>query len=33
LYFGYAVGGEVIKKIYPVNANGALVYTELNYRF
>jgi hypothetical protein len=33
LYFGYAVGGEVIKKIYPVNANGALGYTELNYRF
>ncbi|MGC2738692.1 MAG: alginate export family protein [Candidatus Acidiferrales bacterium] len=33
LYFGYAVGGDVIKKIYPVNANGALGYTELNYRF
>jgi hypothetical protein len=33
LYFGYAVGGEVIKKIYPVNANGALGYSELNYRF
>ena len=33
LYFGYAVGGEVIKKIYPVNSNGALGYTELNYRF
>jgi hypothetical protein len=33
LYFGYAVGGEVIKKIYPVNANGALGFTELNYRF
>jgi hypothetical protein len=33
LYFGYAVGGEVIKKIYPVNANGALGFTEVNYRF
>lgn len=33
LYFGYAVGGEVIKKIYPANANGALGYSELNYRF
>jgi alginate export protein len=33
LYFGYAVGGEVIKKIYPLNADGALGYTELNYRF
>ena len=33
LYFGYAVGGDVIKKIYPVNANGALGFTELNYRF
>jgi hypothetical protein len=33
LYFGYAQGGEVIKKIYPVNANGALGYSELNYRF
>jgi hypothetical protein len=33
LYFGYAEGGEVIKKIYPVNSNGALGYTELDYRF
>jgi hypothetical protein len=33
LYFGYAVGGEVIKKIYPVNPNGALGFSELNYRF
>jgi Alginate export len=33
LYFGYAVGGEVIKKIYPTNSNGALGYSELNYRF
>ncbi len=33
LYFGYAVGGEVIKKIYPVDSNGALGFTELNYRF
>jgi hypothetical protein len=33
LYFGYAIGGEVIKKIYPTNSNGALGYTELNYRF
>jgi hypothetical protein len=31
LYFGYAVGGEVIKKIYPVDSNGALGFTELNY--
>jgi hypothetical protein len=33
LYFGYAVGGPVIKAIYPANANGALGYTELNYHF
>jgi hypothetical protein len=33
LYFGYAQGGEVIKKIYPVNSNGALGFTELNYKF
>jgi Alginate export len=33
LYFGYAEGGPVVKKIYPVNANGALGYTELNYHF
>jgi hypothetical protein len=33
LYFGYAEGGEVIKKIYPVNSTGALGYSELNYRF
>ena len=33
LYFGYAVGGPVIKAIYPQNGNGALGYTELNYRF
>jgi hypothetical protein len=33
LYFGYAQGGQVIKNIYPANSNGALGYTELNYRF
>jgi hypothetical protein len=33
LYFGYAVGGQVIKKIYPENANGALGFAELNYHF
>jgi Alginate export len=33
LYFGYAQGGQVIKSIYPANSNGALGYTELNYRF
>jgi hypothetical protein len=33
LYFGYAVGGPVIKAIYPANSNGALGYTELNYHF
>jgi len=33
LYFGYAVGGDVIKKIYTVNSNGALGFTEVNYRF
>jgi len=33
LYFGYAEGGPVIKKIYPANSNGALGFTELNYRF
>jgi hypothetical protein len=33
LYFGFAQGGDVIKRIYPVNPNGALGYTELNYRF
>ncbi len=33
LYFGYAVGGPVIKKIYAENGNGALGYTELNYHF
>jgi hypothetical protein len=33
LYFGYAQGGPVIKKIYPANANGALGFTELNYHF
>jgi alginate export protein len=33
LYFGYAAGGEVIKKIYPTNPNGALGFTEVNYRF
>jgi hypothetical protein len=33
LYFGYAVGGPVIKAIYPTNPNGALGYTEFNYRF
>jgi hypothetical protein len=33
LYFGYAQGGQVIKNIFPANSNGALGYTELNYRF
>ena len=33
LYFGFAQGGDVIKKIFPVNSNGALGFTELNYRF
>jgi hypothetical protein len=33
LYFGWAQGGQVIKAIYPVNSNGALGFTELNYRF
>jgi Alginate export len=33
LYFGWAQGGDVIKKIYPVNSNGALGFTEINYRF
>jgi Alginate export len=33
LYFGYAVGGPVIKSIYPKDSNGALGYTEFNYHF
>jgi hypothetical protein len=33
LYFGWAQGGQVVKAIYPTNANGALGFTELNYRF
>ena len=33
LYFGFAQGGDVIKKIFPVNSNDALGFTELNYRF
>jgi len=33
LYFGYAVGGNVIKKIFPTDSNGALGYTEIDYRF
>jgi hypothetical protein len=33
LYFGYAVGGAVIKSIFPENKNGALGYTEINYHF
>jgi hypothetical protein len=33
LYFGYAVGGPVVKAIYPASSNGALGYTELNYHF
>jgi hypothetical protein len=33
LYFGYAQGGDVIHAIYPKNPNGALGYSELNYRF
>lgn len=32
-YFGYAVGGPVIKSIYPANAIGSLGYTELNCHF
>jgi hypothetical protein len=33
LYFGWAQGGDVIKNIYKVNSNGALGFTEINYRF
>jgi hypothetical protein len=33
LYFGYAVGGAVIKAIYPNDSNGALSYVEFNYHF
>ena len=33
LYFGYAIGGDVIKSIFPANSNGALGYVELNYHF
>ena len=33
LYFGYAMGGDVIKAIYPANSNGALGYAEVNYHF
>jgi hypothetical protein len=33
LYYGYAVGGEVIKKIFSANSNGSLGYTEVNYKF
>jgi hypothetical protein len=33
LYFGWAQGGQVIKAIYPTNSNGALGFTEFNYRF
>jgi hypothetical protein len=33
LYFGWAQGGDVIKSIYSANSNGALGFTELNYRF
>ena len=33
LYFGWAQGGQVIKAIYPANSNGALGFTEFNYRF
>jgi hypothetical protein len=33
LYFGWAQGGQVIKSIYPANSNGALGFTEFNYRF
>jgi hypothetical protein len=31
--FEYAVGGDVIKKIYADNGNGARGFTEVNYRF
>jgi hypothetical protein len=31
--YAFAGTGDVIKKIYPENANGALGYGELNYRF
>jgi hypothetical protein len=33
LYFGYAVGGPVIKAIYPKDGNGCLGYLEFNYHF
>lgn len=32
-YFGYAVGGDVIKKIFTTNANGALGFMEVTYKF
>ena len=33
LYYGYAVGGAVIKAIYPKDSNGSLGYLEFNYHF
>jgi len=33
LHFGYVFGGDVIKKIFPVNANGALGFTESTTAF
>ena len=33
LYFGYARGGEVIQKIFPVDHNARMGFVEANYRF
>jgi hypothetical protein len=33
LYFGYARGGEVIQKIFPVDHNAKMGFLEANYRF
>jgi hypothetical protein len=33
LYYGYARGGELIQKIFPVDHNAKMSYLEANYRF
>jgi hypothetical protein len=33
LYYGYARGGEVIQKIFPVDHNAKMGFVEANYRF